>query len=287
MIVVNRDDEVRRDLALNADVEASSVRSVKTGINTDGEDAGLKDIVGKSAEGSPEKVALGVSDGGAGLVGEFLRRQSAELLNVVDCHDCIRGDGSVTRSNDVVEMVHTELRGQGRKLLRWVRWRRWRETSVRLCGKLGIRLCLGKAQAEERRRRRGYAVEEPRIGERLSDADIRAAEFRNVAGDAEAEVVIEVSEAAARDSLRVDLPCKADSWGNLLCLMEPRVIIPPQTQIQRELRENLPVVLQEQPIVIVANVNFVGLRRKAAFRQQKEEAGIDRAELSEIIDGGE
>jgi len=121
---------------------------------------------------------------------------------------------------------------------------------------------LGKAQSKQRRRSRGYAEEEPRIGERLSDADVRTPEFWNVAGNAETKMVIEVSEAAARDSLRVDLPRKANSWRNLVSLMKSRVIIPAQAKIQRKLRKNFPVVLYEEPVIVVANVNF-GANRNA------------------------
>src|SRR6185369_12832998 len=68
MIVVDGNDEVRCDLALNTYVEAPSIGGVKAGIDTDGEDSGLEDIVGEGAERSPEKVTLRASDGGAGLI---------------------------------------------------------------------------------------------------------------------------------------------------------------------------------------------------------------------------
>src|ERR1700687_4295594 len=109
-------------------------------------------------------------------------------------------------------MVHAELRGQGRELLRRIRWRRWRETSIRLREKLGIGFRLREAQAEQCGRRRGYAVEKARIGKRLGDTDVRAAKSWNVARDAKTEVIVEEAKAATRDSFRGYLPSEADPW---------------------------------------------------------------------------
>src|SRR5439155_2701836 len=97
---------------------------------------------------------------------------------------------------------------------------------------------------------RGHSVEEPRVRQRLGHADVRTAKFRNVASNAEPEVVIEISEAAARNRLGVDLPCKTDSGGNLIRFVKPRVIVPTQAEVQRELRKSLPVVLQKQSVII-------------------------------------
>jgi len=42
---------------------------------------------------------------------------------------------------------------------------------------------------------------------------------------------------------------------------------------------NFPVVLDEQPVIVVSQLDLVGLRSEAADRQEKEESGIDGAEL--------
>src|SRR4029077_15182977 len=82
-------------------------------------------------------------------------------------------------------------------------------------------------------------------------------------------------------------PCKAETRRHLVGLVEARVVVPAQPQIEGELGEHLPVVLEEKPVIVVAEMNPVCLGRQAAFVQQKKKSGVNGPKLTEIGDRSE
>src|SRR5437868_10486128 len=69
--------------------------------------------------------------------------------------------------------------------------------------------------------------------------------------------------------------------------LERGVIVPAQAEVESEIFVQLPIVLREQPVVVVPQVNLVGLRRESASGRDREEAPVDGAESLEVPDGGE
>ena len=85
-------------------------------------------------------------------------------------------------------------------------------------------------------------------------------------------MVIEEAEASADDGFRSSGPGKADSRRNVVRFLERGIIVPPNAAIQREGARNLPVVLNPEAVVVVAQLDFVGIRGEASYGCEEEEA---------------
>src|SRR5690242_9178819 len=70
------------------------------------------------------------------------------------------------------------------------------------------------------------AIEQARERKRLTLANIRSAETRDVADEPQAEMVVEETEAAADYSLRVNRPSKTDTWRDIVCFLKGRIVVP-------------------------------------------------------------
>ena len=184
----------------------------------------------------------------------------------------------MTGSNDFVEMVDSELgefTGEGRaKGLGW-------EAKVRLGQQLCIRFGLRETQTKEGRSDRRYSGEQAREGKRLTLADVCAAEGRNVSNEAQTEMIVEETKAAANHGLGSNGPREPNSWGEVIFLVEGGIVIPSKAGIDRKIVPDFPVILNPEAVVVIAQMDVVGLRSKAADVEEEEKTGVDRAELLE------
>src|SRR5260370_12782953 len=89
-----------------------------------------------------------------------------------------------------------------------------RRGSRRICNKSGL------AHVEEVRSNSGYAVEEARKGKRLNLANVGAAETRDIANQAETEMVVKETEAAADNGFRRSRPGETDTRGHIVLLVK-------------------------------------------------------------------
>jgi hypothetical protein len=150
----------------------------------------------------------------------------------------------VARCDDIIQMVDSEV-GEfagksGAKSIGWY-------AKVGLCEQLRVGLGLREAQAKKGRRDRRYAKKETRERERLTLADIRATEARNVANQAQPEMIVEEAEASPDNGLGIDGPRKANAWRKISFLVECRVVVPAQPRIDRQIVPDIPVILNQKP----------------------------------------
>ena len=89
-----------------------------------------------------------------------------------------------------------------------------RRGNLRVCHKRGL------AHAEEVRSNRGNAVEETRKRKRLNLANVGAAETRNIANQAETEMIVKETEAAADNGLGSNRPGKPDARRHVVLLVK-------------------------------------------------------------------
>ncbi len=99
-------------------------------------------------------------------------------------------------------------------------------------------------------------------------------------------MIVEIAPASAKNGLRSELPGEAQAGRDLFGFSKARIIVPADAKVQGQLGKKLPVILKENSVVVVAKMNFVGLRRKPAFGEQEEEPGVDGAKLRVVGHGG-
>src|SRR5215472_16984546 len=116
-------------------------------------------------------------------------------------------------------------------------------------------------------------------GEGLTLADICSTETRNVSNEAHTEMVVEETEAAPDYGLGIKGPGEAYARGEVVLLVERRIIVPAEAGVDRQIVPYLPVILNPKAVVIVAQLDLIGLWSKAADGGQEEKPGVDRAEL--------
>src|SRR5580704_1376223 len=283
VIVVSGDHPIVAELPLNAESVAARVGGGKARIDRYREIAGLGDIERERAEGTPLPEVAGRTDGcirSGQIVGWT---ETGELLDVAYIHYGICWNGSMASSNDLVEVVDTELGEFTGELRRtWVGW----YAKVRLGQQLCIRFGLRETQTKEGRSDGGYPGEEAREGKRLTLANVCAAEARNVSNEAQTEMIVEETKAAANHGLGINGPGEPNSRGEIIFLIERGIVVPTQAGIDRKIVPDFPVVLNPEAVVVVAQMDVVGLLSKAADVEEEEKAGIDRAELLEVSLGG-
>src|SRR6185503_18090173 len=95
------------------------------------------------------------------------------------------------------------------------------------------------------------------IRERLDYPPISAAERRNVARQPQPELVVKEAEVSAHDRLRGYRPGGAQARRDISLGHEFRIVVPADSEIQREITSQLPIVLSEQPVVIVPQMDLV------------------------------
>jgi len=65
------------------------------------------------------------------------------------------------------------------------------------------------------------------------------------------------------------------------------IVIPAHAEIQGQVAEEFPIVLHKGAVVVVAEAYDIVLGGEPALRVEEVNAGIDGAEGSEIVHGGE
>lgn len=95
-------------------------------------------------------------------------------------------------------------------------------------------------------------------------------------------MVIEQAEAAANDSSWSNGPGETNARLDVVSLLESRIVVPANTTIEREVMPYLPVILEPQAVVIVAQPDLIRLWRQTADGSQEKEAGVYGTELEEI-----
>ena len=276
MVVVGFDDDVL-DLLLYADTDTLRERSFERAI-----DIGRKQLrqyrgVRQRAKRAPEKETVCLAHSGSGLGQVLIRTKSGQSLYVAHVNHRVRGNQRMARRDNAVEPVNADEKPRG-------------ERTSDVAGK---DLCIGQVgrdaeSAREERsiygrgRQRRHTIEASGIGKRLDHATVGAAESWYVANQPETKLIVEQSVVPANDCLRRCCPGEPDARRNILFRTKLRVVIPTQTNIQRELRMNLPVVLPEQGVVVVAQVNVVRGRRQSARGGNSKESGVERSEGDEV-----
>ncbi len=98
-------------------------------------------------------------------------------------------------------------------------------------------------------------------------------------------MIVEETEATANHGLGIGRPGETDSWGEVIFFIEGRVVVPAQAPVDCQIACYLPVILNPEAVVVVAKMDFVGLRSKAADSKKKEKAGVDGAKLQIVSFG--
>src|ERR1051325_11304545 len=83
---------------------------------------------------------------------------------------------------------------------------------------------------------------------------------------------------------RCRLPGEAHARRDISFLLKRRVVIPPHAKIQHQVLVKPPIILREYCVVIVAQMDFIGLGRESSRGGHSEEAGVDWSMRGEIID---
>src|SRR5262249_52002053 len=125
----------------------------------------------------------------------------------------------------------------------------WLTRNRRTCGTRGGDLRVGfvgrKTEASKQRRDGGIAIEQPRKGYVLKHADPRAAKGRYVSRHADAEMVVKDTPTSAQHRFCVGRPGDAKARRQVLLVRELRVVIPTQTEIERQCAAKSPVILSK------------------------------------------
>src|SRR5215208_3570755 len=79
------------------------------------------------------------------------------------------------------------------------------------------------------------------------------------------------------------LPGETDARRDVFFVLERRVVIPTQSQIQRKVPVELPIILREDRMVVIPQMNFVGVGRKSSGSGYSEEAGVDWTKSKKVI----
>src|SRR5580704_9909598 len=109
VVVVRGDNPVIAELALNAEIVAQRVGRGETRINRYREIAGRRDVERERTERTPNPKARRGADGRIGSGQVVGWTETRELLDVAHVHHGICWNGSMTGSNNFVEMVDSEL----------------------------------------------------------------------------------------------------------------------------------------------------------------------------------
>ncbi len=260
---------------LHRETVAAGIGRLETRVDDHGIGAALaKRIPAQSSEWAKVKVAGLLADSSAGSIGKLLRRKPGELLHVAKVHHRVVRNRTMAWHHHLVQMIYAVV-GHRRPV----------GTGEPLCGNLGVREHRVDAYpAEDVDEGRGVAVEQPWYRDRLDGPQVGTPQSGNIARQAQAEVVIEVTPTPAHHRLRSRSPGKAEPRGNIGGGFEPRIVVPAYPQVEGQLPDYLPVVLQIQPVVIVAEADLVSLRRLAPNCIEREQTGINRSELRKVVE---
>src|SRR5690242_197427 len=99
-------------------------------------------------------------------------------------------------------------------------------------------------------------------------------------------MIVEIAKAAAHHDLRSSRPRKPDTRRNIAGNLESRIIVPANTGVYRQRSSNLPIVLNPETVIIVADLDAVRLGSKATIGKEQEETGVDWTELQVVGLGG-
>src|SRR5215475_17458 len=83
-----------------------------------------------------------------------------------------------------------------------------------------------------------------------------------------------------------NLPGKPNPRRNAIFSMELRVVVPTHSEIQGKVVTEFPVVLRKHPVVIISQMDLIGLWRETANRGNRKEAGVGRSVLHEVVYSG-
>src|SRR5438270_1167599 len=230
MVVVERDHQFIAELSLNPETVTARMRSSKTRVDSYWKIAGLGHIKRERAEWTPVP-EIGWHTRGRVCSGKkSVRTQTRELLDValVD-----RDIGRDRHRANLVQVIDSQVGSA---------WRR-EGVRARLTGNLRIGLRGREAQSKEVWSEGWDTVEETRERKWLTFKNVRTAEAGNIPNQAQAEMIVEDAEAAAHNSFWTGQPGEADTWRDVVRLIEGRIVVPPHTAINGQTGENLPIVL--------------------------------------------
>src|SRR5207237_3303713 len=89
------------------------------------------------------------------------------------------------------------------------------------------------------------------------------------------------------DGLWRGRPGKAQARRKIGAIWKARVVIPADSQVQRQFLRDAPVVLEKPGIIVIAQPDQVIRRGRAAHRPQTVNARVDRPELAKVGHSGE
>ncbi len=92
-------------------------------------------------------------------------------------------------------------------------------------------------------------------------------------------MVIKQTKASADNGLGIRRPGKPHAWRDVVFFVKSGIIIPAHACVYGQIAPDLPIVLNPETVIVVSQMNFVGLRSEPAKRQEQKETRIDRAEL--------
>src|SRR6185369_9154983 len=126
------------------------------------------------------------------------------------------------------------------------------------------------------------AIKTTRIGEWLDHAAIRAAESRHVADETESKLIVKDSVVSSDHGLGCCRPREADARREVFLRHKLRVVIPAHAEVQRQVRQKLPIILDEERVVVVAQMNLVGCRCQSTRGGDCKEPGVEWSKLDEV-----
>ena len=122
------------------------------------------------------------------------------------------------------------------------------------------------AQEGDAGNKRWGAVKPSRKYKQLCKSLISAAERRNIARQPQPELIVKDTEMPAHDSLRRHRPGNAQTRREIPLGDEFRVVVPTEAEVQSEIMPQFPIILHEQPVVIVPQMNRVSRGRQSSNR---------------------
>src|SRR5579863_7247298 len=162
-------------------------------------------------------------------------------------------------------------------------------------GCLNLSFCHGVGNADrgtaellkETRESSGVSVEEARERQEAFALDVCATEAGDVSRDALTELIVKDTEAGVYDGLWSDCPGSTDARREICLIRKLGIVIPTQAAVDCKFGSELPIVLDEETVIVVANVNQIVLRCGSGLEGDQINTGIDRAKSVEIVYGGE
>src|ERR1700739_1828268 len=293
VIVVQSQHHVVRDLPLQADVVVKCVRNFEPRIYADGNLPGSSVDTSYRREISeriPGPVIRRNRNRGV-RTGEIrhrrvssgqklVRGKSRQLLDVGHIHDAVRGNGSVTRCNDAVEIIDAiERRPKA------VRTTRARSLNLRVRHRVGNANRRPPERLKEAGKSCRIAVEEPRKRQQALALNIRAAESGDVSGNASAELIEENAKAGIDHSFRIGRPSNTQTRRKIRLVGKARVIVPTQAGVHGDLGSQSPVILYEYAVIVVMHFHKIVLGRCSTLQSNQIDARIDWSKGVEIVDG--